>query len=163
MLSVRRWARPLPRSLEIMKVRTHSLRTVFAISVLLTAFWLIGFIYEPVAGRDAPIPVLLLAGALVATGVSYAAFRDGRLAVPDQFKALAIIVIFLPRMVGAYVASVPITGIVVWLLARAFSENPKDSEAGIFVGLMAFWLPLWFAPALGAEWSWRAMQKRREA
>ena len=143
-----------------MNIRAHALRTVFAVSVLLTAFWIVGFVWEPVAGRDAPIPALVVIGIAVAVGVSYAAFRGGRFAVPNQLGAAEIVRLFVPRMVGAYVVSVPIVGAITWLLVRAFSDNPKDSEAGIFVGLMAFWLPLWFAPALGVEWSWRAIQKR---
>jgi len=143
-----------------MSIRTHTLRTVFAVSILLTAFWMIGFVWEPVAGRDAPIPALAIAALLVAIGVSYAAFRGGRLAVPPQLSAGEIVRLFVPRMVGAYIASVPTVGVVLWLLVRTFSDNPKDSEVGLFVWLMALWLPLWFAPALGVEWSWRAMRKR---
>jgi hypothetical protein len=143
-----------------MNIRVHTLRTVFAVSVLLTALWVSGFVWEPLAGRDAPTPVLVVVGTLVMSGVSYAAFRGGRLLVPSHLKAAEIIRLLVPRMVGAYVVSVPVVGAVTWLLVRAFSSNLKDSEAGIFVGLMAFWLPLWFAPALAAEWSWRTMRGR---
>ena len=143
-----------------MNIRVQTLRTVFAVSVLLTAFWVIGFVWEPVAGRDAPIPLLVVIGALVATGVSFVTFRGGRLALPMQLQFTELARLFIPRMVGAYLVSVPIVGAVVWLLIRAFSSTPSDSEVGVIVPLMALWLPLWFAPAVGAEWVWRSMRKR---
>jgi hypothetical protein len=143
-----------------MNVRTHTLRTIFTVSVLLTAFWVTGFAWEAVAGRDAPLSALVIAGALVTIAVSFAALRGGRLVIPNQIEAGEVFRVFVPRLVGAYIVSVPIVGVVTWLLIRTFSDNPKDSEAGIVVGLMAVWLPLWFAPAVGAEWSWRTMRKR---
>ena len=141
-----------------MNIRAQTLRTIFAVSVLLTTFWVVGFVGEFIAGRDPPISALIVAAAVMAGVISSVAFSGGRLELPKQLKFAEVARIFVPRMVGGYIVSVPIVGCVAWALVRTFSSY--DPENGIFVGLMAFWLPLWFAPAVGAEWTWRSLRKR---
>jgi hypothetical protein len=143
-----------------MNIRPHALRAVFALSVLLTAFWLVGLAWDSITGRDLAIPRLVIAGVLVAVGVSLFAFRGGRLAIPAQLGVGAVVRTFIPRLIGAYVTAVPIVGLLTWLLLRAFSREPGSSETGTLIGLMALWLPLWFAPALGVEWWWHTMRER---
>ena len=146
-----------------MEMRRHLLRAIFAASTFLTAFWVIGLVWDSVTGRDGPILSLLIASLLVASMVSSAAFRNGRLAVPTQIATADVVLTYVPRLVGAYLLSVPAVGLIVWLFIRAFSEDPNHPEGSMLVALMAVWLPLWFAPALGVEWSWRSIRKHGPA
>lgn len=143
-----------------MEMRRHLLRAIFAVSTFLTAFWVIGFIWEPIANRDAPIAALLISSLLAAILVSSAAFRSGRLIVPSQLGTVDVVRTYITRVVGAYLISVPAVGLIVWLSIRAFSEDPNHPEGSMLVGVMAVWLPLWFAPALGVEWCWRWIRKQ---
>jgi hypothetical protein len=146
-----------------MEMRRHLLRAIFATSTFLTAFWVIGLVWDSATGRDGPILALLIASLLAASMVSSAAFRNGRLAVPAQIATADVVLAYIPRLVGAYLLSVPAVGLIVWLSIRAFSEDPNHPEGSMLVGLMAVWLPLWFAPALGVEWSWRSIRKHSQA
>ena len=138
----------------------QTLRAIFAVSTFLTAFWVVGFALEAVLRRDPPVLVLLAAGVVVAGVVSWFAFRNSRLLVPKQMATGKVVRDFLLRALGAYSLSVPIVGITTWLLIRLFSANPDRPEVGTLVLLMSVWLPLWFAPAIGVEWSWRSLRKQ---
>src|SRR5215218_7081817 len=145
-----------------MNVRAQALRIVFATSVLLTAFWVVGFVWEPVFGRDAPISILGFLGVAIAAAISWAAFRGGRFVLPPQTPIAEAVRAVVPRVIGAYFISVPVVGVAVWLLVRAFADT-SSSDAGVAVPLMALWLPLWFAPAVGIAWSRRSTLWRETA
>ena len=142
-----------------MKTPRYVLRVVFALSLLAAAFWAVGFVWESALGRDAPITAL----ALIATGgaglICWPAFRNGRLMVARTTSFGKTLAVFALRVVAAYVILVPLTGAFVWALVQFFSTNPNHPDAQLFVWLMGLWFPLWLAPAIGAEWSWRAMRK----
>jgi hypothetical protein len=72
-------------------------------------------------------------------------------------KTLAV---FAPRVIAAYMILVPLTAAVTWALVQLFSSNPNHPDAQLFVWLMALWFPLWLAPAIGAELSWRTMRRK---
>lgn len=137
----------------------HTFRVVFALSLLATVFWAIGLAWEPAFGRDAPIAALPLIAGGSAIVICWLAFRNGRLAVARTIGAAKTLAVFVPRLIGAYVVLVPLTAAIVWSLVQLLSSDPNHSEVQLFVWLMAVWFPLWLAPAIGAELSWRAMRK----
>lgn len=142
-----------------METPRYTLRVVFALSLLAAAFWAIGFVWEPTFGRDAPIPALALLATGCAALICWPTFRNGRLMVARTTSFGKTLAVFALRVIAAYVVLVPLTGAFVLALTQFFSTNPNHPDAQLFVWLMALWFPLWLAPAIGAEWSWRAMQK----
>ena len=138
----------------------QALRTIFIVSVLATAFWVLGLVWDTVFRREPAVPALLLAASGLATAVSWLVFRGDRLKLQVSVTLGELLRVFVPRLVGAYLVSVPIVAGVMFALSLVASDQ---SDAAIAIPLMAVWLPLWFAPALGAEWSWRSMQKQRPA
>jgi hypothetical protein len=142
-----------------METPRNALRVVFATSLLAAVFWAVGFGWEPAFGRDAPIAVLVPIATGGAALICWPAFRNGRLKVARTTSFGKTLAVFALRVVAAYVILVPFTGAFVWALAQFFSANPNDADVQLFVWLMALWFPLWLAPAIGAEWSWRAMRK----
>ncbi|MBL8520845.1 MAG: hypothetical protein JNK75_09240 [Betaproteobacteria bacterium] len=146
--------------LAVMEIRPHMLRGIFALSVLLTAFWVVGILWDSVAGRDPPVYVLVFVAAMLAAGVSQFAFRGRRLVIPSKLDMAETALSYVPRVIGAYLMAVPVVGLITWLLVTFVSRDSGHPESGILVWLMALWLPLWFAPAIGVEWWWHSIRKR---
>ena len=142
-----------------METPRYTLRVIFALSLLTAAFWAIGFVWEPVFGRDAPITALALIATCGTALICWPTFRNGRLTVARPTSFGRTLAVFALRALVAYVILVPLTVAFVWALVQFFSTNPNHPDTQLFVWLMALWFPLWLAPAIGAEWSWRAMRK----
>ena len=133
----------------------HTLRLVFAASLLASSFWLIGFAWEPAIGTEAPTPILILLASVLTAGGCWLAFRKSGLILAEAIRLSELLSLLISRAVISYLFLVPICGLVVWGLIQAFSPEPSHPDAQLFVWLFALWFPLWLAPAVAAFLSWR--------
>lgn len=146
-----------------MSALSQSLRIVFSASILTSSFWLIGFAWESIAGRDAPVSVLIILAMAISASGSWLTFRKSRLAIPETIRFAELLKLLLSRFVVSYLSLVPICGFSVWGLIQLMSREPSHPDALLFVWLFALWFPLWLAPALASYLSWRALVCSRPA
>jgi len=144
-----------------MQTPRDALRVIFGVSALLTAFWTSALAWTAAVGENNLVAGVL--AVVVAVVVCRAAFRDGRMAIASPAEPGELFRVLAPRIVGAYLIAVPIVGGVVWALASFAGPDQRLGDATFVALIFAWWLPLWAAPALGAEWSWRVLRKRGTA
>ena len=149
------------QTLELMQSPRNTLRVVFSLSVLLTAFWVSALAWATAFGENNLVAGIV--AVVVATVVSWLAFREGRIAIAVPVEAGVLLRALVPRIVGSYLIAVPLVGLVVWALATLAGADQRPGDATFIAIIFAWWLPLWAAPALGAEWSWRVLRKRKMA
>ncbi len=135
----------------------HTLRAVFATSLLTSAFWLIGIAWEFAFGKDAPIPLLVFLAAAVAMMACWPAFNNAGLLVPGSTRPIGLARLLLSRLILCYFALVPVCGVAAWVLVQLFAHQPSHPETRLFIWLFALWFPLWLAPAIAAVLAWRAL------
>ena len=143
-----------------MTAPSQTLRFVFAGSLLASAFWAVGFAWEPIFHKDAPIPALVLIAGGIALAGCFPAFRNGKLTIPSSLPIGLgdLLALFLPRLVVSYLVLVPLCGAIVWGLVRALSPEPSHPDAHLFIWVFALWFPLWLAPAFGVALLWRVLR-----
>ena len=147
---------------RFMRAPIRSLRTIFALSVLASAFWGVGFALEPLLGRDAPIPLLIFVATCVMLVVCLFTFRNGRLLVLPNMRLRKLIAMMIPRLAVSCLALVPSCAIVVWGLVQLLSSEPLHPEVNLFTWLFSLWFPLWLSPAVASALTWHKCSAKTE-
>jgi hypothetical protein len=149
-------------TLEVMQTPRHTLRAIFGISAVSTTFWMVALVWTAAVGENNVASVVV--APQVSAAVCWAAFRENRMALTSSLEVSELVRVLLPRIVGSYLIAVPIVGVVVWALTKLFgASEQRPGDATIVAIISAWWLPLWAAPAVGADWPWRSLRKRGAA
>ena len=139
-----------------MTIRPHAVRIVFAASVILSAFWILGLASDIALGHDIPMPLLLPLAMGVAMAICTISLRRGRMSLRASTSMRALVIALVPKLILSYLGLAVAVGLLTWSALRFASASPAHPENGLVVGLLALWLPLWLAPAAAAEWWWRS-------
>jgi hypothetical protein len=145
-------ARPRPTGL-----RRWGLRALLALSLTLGLFWTAGTFLEDLTGREVPsLPFLALSAALVLGGLGRSlVIRPGFLVVPREAPWPRLLLRLAACTLLVYLLFIPLFGLAAHLVVVWAWPDPQHSQAGLYKLLVALWLPLWWAPGLGALWSWK--------
>jgi hypothetical protein len=139
-----------------MKPRLHAVRMVFATSVLLSAFWILGLLSETALEHDLPLQVLVPIAIGVALAICIFSLRKGHMKLHPSRSIASVVRAIAPKVALSYLILTVAVGLLVWATLRWVSATPDHPENGVVIGLLALWLPLWLAPAAAAEWWWRS-------
>ena len=82
-----------------MKLPSHTLHVVFAVSVVCTAFWIVGLLWDRFFGDNIPVSATI-AGAISAA-VCLFAFRRGRLRLAPTQQFAELVREFIPRLIAS--------------------------------------------------------------
>jgi len=137
-----------------MKLPSHTLHVVFAVSVVCTAFWIVGLLWDRFFGDNIPVSATI-AGAISAA-VCLFAFRRGRLRLAPSQQFAELVREFIPRLIASYVILGLVAAAFVWLFAQISGEE-RRGDALFAATLLGLGLPLWAAPALASVWWWRRL------
>jgi hypothetical protein len=132
-------------------------RAVFCLSVAATLFWAFGLAAERITGSEPPLWSYVVPAIVVTCVCTLVLFR-----VWPRFLA------FRPGTAGRFFRGVAIWTLVAYAVglavvgALAFSfldpgaqtTEALRSEASLAAYILAFWLPLWFSPAVGLSLAW---------
>ena len=138
-------------------------RSIFCLSIALTLFWGLGFAAEAVTGTEPAVWSCAVLAVALTTVFALLLFR-----VWPRFLGLrpGATGSFLRGVVlwtlVAYVFGVLVVGGAAMLLA---SRSPQGSEAlrgetSQLAYMLALWLPLWVAPAIGLALGWWKVDRR---
>lgn len=138
-----------PRSGGRACLRANLLRAIFGASLLLGTFWTVGLVWDVAVGHDLSLHVLAICAALVTTSVLTVLVASNGLLISQNARLGKVFMSFLRKTVLAYVALVPLTAGLTYF-AIACIGNSAAHDVSIAVTLVAVWLPLWWAPGIGA-------------
>jgi hypothetical protein len=138
-----------------MKMPTHSLRIVFALSALACSVILVLFAH----GRAQWTPefwLQLLATSLaISAAACFLAFRKGKMQLVNVPLA-NFAGVFLRQLLLAYVASAIALSAIGWALIYLVTRTAPNALA--LAILAGSWLSLWLAPGIASVTSWRKLQ-----
>jgi len=132
----------------------YALRSITILSSYLGLFWTVGLLADVCFGYDRPavFGAALLAFTVVLAWIIFSSFPN-LLTGTDKITNLRLTVMLLSFSVLSYIALIPICALGGYFLV-SLGPNPKASDASIAITFIALWLPLWWAPAFGAVWTW---------
>jgi hypothetical protein len=138
-----------------MKMPTHSLRIVFALSALACSVILVLFAH----GRAQWTPefwLQLLATSLaISAAACFLAFRKGKMQLVNVPLA-NFAGVFLRQLLLTYVASAIGLSAIGWALIYLVTRTAPNALA--LAILAGSWLSLWLAPGIASVTSWRKLQ-----
>ena len=132
-------------------------RAVFCLSLAATLFWAFGFAAERIAGAEPPFWSCATPAIAVTTLLAFAVFRAWPrfLRVAAGTKGRFVRRAAAWTVVAYVIGAVSIGGLANRLLhADAGSSESLRSEASLAAFVLALWVPLWFAPAIGLCLGW---------
>lgn len=143
---------------------SYLLRLVAAGSVALGLFWAVGLVTDVHFGFDISSGTffLFLCVAILVLVVAPAFWWRGFLALPRSTSLLRVAGALAAFGVVSYAVLIPVFGLFGWLLVSTSpSSGEPESEKGIAIALIALWLPLWWAPSVGAFLTWLVFARQR--
>ena len=144
-------------------VQTTTLRVITALSLGTGLFWVAGIVTDVFLGIDlsAPSLVVFVIVALVVVAGLPTITRSGFLESPACIQARRFSLTLIAAVLGAYLLLIPMFAFFGWCVTfLSAGDGPVHSETSIFIGLVAVWLPLWWAPGVGSWIAWRILRRR---
>jgi hypothetical protein len=141
------------------------LRVVFAISIGLGSFWVVGLVNNLHLGFDVSYPalfIILLVAAFLFLVILPAIFWPRMFLLPEETSLLRFAASLTINTLIGFVCLVPLFLAIGWI-SLLTSKGGPGSQAGIFVTLMALWLPLWWAPGVGAFLTWFRNTRKKKS
>ena len=132
-------------------------RTVFCLSLAATLFWVFGFAAERIAGAEPPFLTYSVPAIVVAALTGFALFRTWPrfLELDTGSKGRFLLGAAVWTVVAYGVGAIAVGGLAYWLLDPGVqSSETQRGEASLAAYMLALWLPLWFAPAVGVSVGW---------
>jgi hypothetical protein len=132
----------------------YALRGTILLSTYLGLFWTVGLIADVCFAYDRPAvlgAVLLAFTGSLAWIIAF--ICPNFLNRIDNVSNTRLTVMLLTFGVLSYLALIPICALGGYFLV-SHGPDPKASDGSIAIALLALWLPLWWAPAFGAVWTW---------
>jgi hypothetical protein len=144
-------------------VQTNVLRVIAALSSGTGVFWAAGLISDVFLGVDLStnsLVVFVAVAAILFVGLP-TMVRSSLLQPPTSVQARRFCLILVVSVLATYLLLIPVFAIFGWCLVGFSAGTGSDSsETQILIGLVAIWLPLWWAPGVGAWISWLVLRRR---
>lgn len=132
-------------------------RATFFISAATTLFWVFGFAAEGLFNSEPPFWSYSAAAFVVSSVLAFGLFRAWPLFLSvapgsvGHFVRGAAIWSAVSYLVGAVIVG----GLAYLLMVRgSHVSEALRGEATLAAYMLAFWLPLWFSPAIGLSLAW---------
>lgn len=138
-----------------MKTPTHTLRVVFALSMLACSVILVLFVRGRAAWTTEFWLQLAAASVAISAAVCFVAFRQGKMrlvAVP----LWPFVRLFVRQLAIVYaVSAVAISGVALAVIYAITRSGPNALALAVLAGL---WLSLWLAPGIASFTTWRKLR-----
>ena len=142
--------------IEKMTIPTHSLRTVFAMSVFACALVFVLFVRGRVSWTDDFWIQLVSVAATISIVICLLVFRKGRLYL-SNVSVGNFFSVFLPQLVFMYFASA--VGLTAIALAVSYAVTLSAASSIALATLAGLWLALLFAPGMACLSSWHKLRE----
>ena len=130
-------------------------RWIFSISFAIGLFWLLGFILEPIGGKEPSVFVIIIVSLLITAFFSYFLFKFS----PNFLKTFPASYIsttkyYILSIISSYFLLIPLCALLAYLLIAVFGIESSHNESNIFIVLFAIWFPLWWFVPVGLTIGW---------
>lgn len=137
-----------------MTAPSHSLRLVFALSMLICSNILVFFLRGSAALTTEFLLQSVAAAFVICTVICLIAFRKGGMRLVDV-PLTQLVRVFLFQLLFAYIALATVfSAIAMGVVYAAMRSVPHSFALAVMAGL---WLSLWVAPGIAAFTSWRKL------
>lgn len=139
-----------------MTIPSHSLRTVFAMSVFACAVVFVLFVRGRVTWTDGFWIELVAVAATISIVICWLVFRKGRLYL-SNVPVGNFFSVFVPQLVYMYFASA--VGLTAIALAVSYTVTLSAASSLALAVVAGLWLALLFAPGMACLTSWHKLRE----
>ena len=152
----------MPMDTSSSAIQTTTLRVIAALSIGTGAFWVVGLISDALLGFELSaysLVVFVTVAAILFVALPMMV-RSRFLQSPASIRARRFGLTLIGLVLATYLILIPVFALFGWcLVVFSAGDGPDHSETSILIGLIALWLPLWWAPGVGAWAAWRVLRR----
>jgi hypothetical protein len=153
----------MPMGTSSSAIQTTTLRVIAALSIGTGVFWVAGLISDVLLGFELSansLAVFVTVAAVLLVALPMVV-RSRFLEAPASIRARRFGLTLAAAVLATYLSLVPVFALFGWCLVLfSVGDGSDHSETSILIGLIALWLPLWWAPGVGAWAAWRVLRRR---
>ena len=155
----------MPMDASSSAIQTTTLRVIAALSIGTGVFWVAGLISDALLGFElsAYSLVVFVSVAAILIVALPMMMRSRFLQSPASISARRFGLTLIASVLATYLFLIPVFALFGWcIVVLSAGDGPDHSETSILIGLIAIWLPLWWAPGVGAWAAWRVLRRRAD-